>query len=343
MLTSVYLFSSGCMVNPVTLDKEFNVISEQREIEMGRKADPQVLQQFGYYDDPALQRYVNEVGQKIVVVCLRKNIDYSFRVLDSPIENAFALPGGYIYITRGLLARLNSEAELAGVLGHEVGHVVGRDSANRMSESMWLQVAALAGMASGQTARELAVATSSLLNSIILGYGREKEFLADSQAVEYMFKAGYDPMQLGAFQRCMARMSQSPVGYSLYGSTHPDIFDRIGRSEAQAKVLLAMEGAMGKPGLPAFPKAAASSSPGTQSFPLSVLTDQYKDRLDGLSYGPNEDLRRIKIYTVQEGDTFSSVSQSLYGHPDKAKEIAEHNGLSVEMVLYSGQRLKWVY
>ena len=123
------LFLSACTVNPVTLKREFNVVSEEREIRLGRNAAPAVAQQFGgVYDDYELQKYIDEVGQRLVEVCDRNYLQYQFHVIDSPILNAFALPGGFIFITRGLLAELENEAQLAGVLAHEIGHVVARHS-----------------------------------------------------------------------------------------------------------------------------------------------------------------------------------------------------------------------
>ena len=197
-LSAWYLL--GCAVHPITLEKQFMIISEEKEISIGKRSDPVILQQFGYYDDPALQEYVNEIGQKLAAVCNRKDITYYFKVVDSADINAFALPGGWIYVTRGILAMMNSEAELAGVLGHEIGHVVGRDSANMISQQTWFQIVALAGMVASPTTRELAMAGNMLFDAMMLGYGREKEFLADSQGVDYMFRAGYDPLQMVALQ-----------------------------------------------------------------------------------------------------------------------------------------------
>jgi len=140
-----FLYLAACAVNPVTLEKQLMIISENKEISIGKRSDHVILQQFGYYDDPTLQNYVKRVGQKLVRACRRRDIEYHFKVLDSDDINAFALPGGYIYVTRGILAMINSEAELAGILGHEIGHVVGRDSANRISQQSLYQIGAGSG------------------------------------------------------------------------------------------------------------------------------------------------------------------------------------------------------
>ena len=330
-----FLFTA-CMVNPVTLQSEFNVVSEERELNIGRQAHPQIIKQFGYYQNEELQRYVNQVGQKLASVSRRRDVTYHFAVLDTPIENAFAVPGGYIYITRGLLAYLNSEAELAGVLGHEIGHIVGRDSANQMSQAMLAQIAALAGAAAAPSTGDAAAATGMLLNSIMLGYGREKEYLADVQGIEYMYRAGYDPRQMASFQKNLVQIAQGPVGYQVYNSTHPDMFDRIERSTAKAKVMLVMNDAM-------VQINNGNSMPGkiTQDNTL-ILSDKYKDYLDGLAYGPKENLRHIRIYTAQEGDTLALIAKKTIGTEQGVKELAELNGIPAQMQLVPGTKVKTI-
>lgn len=330
--------TAACAVNPVTLEKEFMIISEEKEISIGARSDPVIVQQYGLYDDPALQDYVKEVGQKLVKVCARKNIDYHFKLLDSDDVNAFALPGGYIYLTRGIMALMNSEAEMAGVLGHEIGHVVGRDSANQISQQTWFQIVAIAGMAASPSTRELAMAGNMLFNAVMLGYGREKEFLADAQGVDYMFKAGYDPRQMVRFLSTLGKMYQGPAGYAQYLTTHPFITDRINRAEAQAKVLTAMDDALaGKE------SGGTNGSPDVRTQSRRVIrTDEFITRLDGLAYGPRENIRRIKIYTVNEGDTLESIANDVVHGGQTVKEIAFMNGLEPSSRLPAGRKLKLV-
>ena len=336
ILVSLF-YLSGCAVNPVTLEKELMIISEEKEIAIGKRTDPLIVQQMGYYDDPALQAYVDGIGQKLVKVCRRRDIEYRFKILDDDMVNAFALPGGYIYVTRGILAIINSEAELASVLGHEIGHVVGRDSANRISQQSLYQVVALAGMAAPAT-RDLAMAGNLLFESVMLGYGREKEYLADTQGVDYMYKAGYDPLQMCEFQRNMSTFAQGPAGYAQYLTTHPDILDRMHRTRAQAKVSYAMRSAFSKQ------NGSGENQQGdsTQESRGLVLADEYKERLDGLAYGPKNNIRRLKIYTVKEGDTLESIARNEMADRRKAKEIAFLNGLDVADQLHAGQKLKVV-
>src|SRR5918993_2259735 len=141
VLATTVAVVGGCATNPVTGGKDVVLMSESQEIEMGRKAHPQILQQYGRFDDEAIQQYVTGVGQRIAASSHRANLQYTFTVLDSADVNAFALPGGYVYITRGIMAYLNSEAELAAVLGHEIGHVTARHSVRQASAAQGADLA----------------------------------------------------------------------------------------------------------------------------------------------------------------------------------------------------------
>jgi predicted Zn-dependent protease len=333
---ALLLCTAACSINPTTFESEFNVVSESKEVSIGRGADPQIIKRFGYYRNPALQNYVDGVGQKLSRVCRRNDLDYHFTVLDTDMENAFAIPGGYIYITRGLLALMNNEAELAGVLGHEIGHVVGRDSATLMSQSMIAQIATLAGVAgaaAGGGTPELAAATNQLFNSVMLGYSRQKENLADEQSVDYVMKAGYDPMQMAAFLRTLSFSSQGYTGAQQYLTTHPYIFDRISRVQAKVKVSYAMDNAMGQ--LQKRPEKTAVSG--------ELSADKYLSMIDGLAYGPRESLRHIKIYTVASGDTYETISRKTMGTSTQAKKLAQLNGMPEGSPLVPGVKIKTIY
>jgi len=140
--------TAGCARNPATGANELMLVSQSQEIQMGQEYDQQVIQQIGLYGDSAMQRYVREVGMKLASTSERPNLPWTFRVVDDPAVNAFAVPGGHIYVTRGIMAHLNSEAELASVMGHEIGHVTARHTAHQMSQQ---QVAGL-GLAIGAIA-----------------------------------------------------------------------------------------------------------------------------------------------------------------------------------------------
>src|SRR5438034_6867796 len=135
------LGSAGCAVNPATGSRQLMLISESQEIAMGRDYDQQVAASIGLYPDSGLQRYLQQFGARLAATSERPNLPWSFRVVDDPVVNAFALPGGYIYVTRGILAHLNSEAALAGVVGHEIGHGTARPSASQMSKQQPAQSA----------------------------------------------------------------------------------------------------------------------------------------------------------------------------------------------------------
>jgi len=189
---------TNCAQNPVTGNPNLVLVTESQEIAIGKREDTNVRKQYGVYDDAQLQQYVNEIGQRLAKVSHRSGLDYRFLVMDSPDVNAFALPGGYIYITRGILAYLNSEAELAGVLGHEIGHVTARHSVQQLSAHTAANV--------GVTVLQIFVPQAgSMLGSNVInilggallsGYGREHELEADRLGAEYLARTGYDPQAM---------------------------------------------------------------------------------------------------------------------------------------------------
>lgn len=192
------LLLTACATNPVSGKKQAAFMSEDKEIEIGREFDPKIRQQYGVYDDAALQAYVQKVGEKLGGLSHRPELFYRFTVLDSPVVNAFALPGGYIYVTRGLLTYLNSEAELAAVLGHEVGHVTARHAVSQHATATAAQIGYILGSLfvpelASQSAAGLANTISS---AIIAGYGRKYELQADQLGAEYLALAGYDPQAM---------------------------------------------------------------------------------------------------------------------------------------------------
>ena len=179
----------SCSVNPVTGERDFVLMSEDAELEMGRKYYSQILQSQTLYQDPKIQSYVQSIGDSLAEISHRSDLIYRFTVLDSPDVNAFALPGGYIFINRGLMAYLSSEEELAAVLGHEIGHVTARHSVRQISQAQALSIISyVIAREAGSTAGDLSNIASGAL---IAGYGREMELQADSLGAEYMVKQGY--------------------------------------------------------------------------------------------------------------------------------------------------------
>jgi predicted Zn-dependent protease len=189
---------ASCATNPVTGNPNFVTMSESKEVQIGRSEDPKVRKQYGAYDNATLQQYVNEVGQRLAKASHRPNLEYHFLVVDSPEVNAFALPGGYIYITRGIIAYLNSEAELAAVLGHEIGHVTARHSVQQLSAATAAQVgASILQIFVPQARGGLGDTAINLFGGALLsGYGREHELEADRLGSEYLARTGYDPQAM---------------------------------------------------------------------------------------------------------------------------------------------------
>jgi predicted Zn-dependent protease len=185
---------TACATNPVTGGQDVVLMSEVQEIALGRKNDPEIRKQYGVYDDQQLQAYVNRVGQRLAAVSHRPGLKYHFTVLDGDEVNAFALPGGYVYITRGILAYLNSEAELAAVLGHEIGHVTARHSVRQYTTAVATGVGAsilsvIVPELGGQAGQQL---LDVLGGAIVSGYGRDHELESDRLGAQYLARAGYD-------------------------------------------------------------------------------------------------------------------------------------------------------
>ncbi len=212
---------------------------DREEIELGREADKAIEAQFGFYqEDPALQEYVDRIGASLASGSERPQLPWTFRILDSPVINAFALPGGFIYVTRGLLAYANSEAELAGVLGHEIGHVTGRHSRGRSRASTWLSIGLLAGSLLSGAVRDI-VSTGlpqQFSGLFLLKYSRDQELDADERGIGYATAAGYDPRGIGGFFETLQSLEEQSDRKQVPGwvSTHPQVDDRIERSEQWA-------------------------------------------------------------------------------------------------------------
>ncbi|MCK4744313.1 MAG: M48 family metalloprotease [Sulfuriflexus sp.] len=228
---------SGCAVNPVTGESDFVLMSEDEEIAIGRENHSKIIQRYGLYDKPSLQQYVQKIGDRLAAKSHRKNLIFRFTVLDSNEINAFALPGGYIYITRGLMAYLSNEAELAAVLGHEIGHVTARHSVRQQS------AAAATGLLTAILASQTGVnGAGDLLNAIgtalVRGYGREHELESDRLGAEYLALSGYDPLAMLEVIRVLKNQEiydkqlaksegREPRAYHGVFATHPDNDKRL--------------------------------------------------------------------------------------------------------------------
>ena len=261
----VGIAASGCAVNPATGNNQLMLISEAQEIEMGRQADVAVVQSIGLYADPAWQSYIQQFGARLAAVSERPGLPWTFRVVDDPAVNAFALPGGFVYVTRGLLAHVTSEAELASVVGHEIGHVTARHTAAEMSKQQLIGVGlAVGSMASAQVAK-YAGAANQALGILYLKFSRDDESQADQLGLRYMRRANFDPRQMPEVFRMLDRLSTAEGGGRLptWLETHPSPANRVDAINRQIAAL-------------------------PQDFSGTVVNrDSYERLLDGLVFGVN--------------------------------------------------------
>ena len=273
LLLLLALALHGCATNPVTGKQDFVLMSEDEEVSLGQKYHQQITLEMPVYDDSALHSYVNEVGQRIAKASHRPGLTFRFTVIDSDTVNAFALPGGYIYITRGILAYLNSEAELAAVLGHEVGHVTARHSVRQHSAATATSVAgAILGATTGISASQ------DLFNvfgkAMLSGYGREHELESDRLGAQYLARTGYDPQamievigvlknqELFERERARAEGREARAYHGVFAS-HPENDRRLQEVVGEAEAL----------------KTATRPRVGREIF---------LDHLDGLAFGASE-------------------------------------------------------
>jgi len=234
LVLSLFFLAASCAVNPVTGKQEISLISEQGEIELGTSTDKEVRAQFGVYEDPSLKEYVEKVGMALVPHTHRPHLTYHFAVLDTPVINAFAVPGGYIYVTRGILALMNSEAELAVVLAHELGHVNARHSVRKMSQMILAQIGLVVGSALSETFAKAAGVAGIGVQLLFLQFSRDDERQADQLGVEYTRKGQYNPAYMIDFFESLQTIGDLSGGQTLPGflSTHPLTSERIKNTQA---------------------------------------------------------------------------------------------------------------
>ncbi len=228
ILLMVTLVSNSCMRNPVTGKRELSLVSESQEQKMGDNYNPQVLAQFGVYEDEKMQKFIDEKGQQMAKISHRPHLKYQFKVVDSHVVNAFAVPGGYVYFTRGIMAHFNNEAEFAGVLGHEIGHITARHSAKQQTKQMAAQVLVIGGMIASSKFREYGNTAMQGLGLLFLKFSRDNESQSDKLGVEYSTSIGYDSHNMANFFSTIGRLSKAS-GQSVpdFMSTHPNPDNRF--------------------------------------------------------------------------------------------------------------------
>ncbi len=225
---AIVLVAISCAVNPVTGKKQLMLMSESQEIALGISYNPQVLATFGVYDDEELQKFVQAKGTELGKISHRPNLEYHVRVVDSPVVNAFAVPGGFIYLTRGIMAQLNNEAEFMGVLGHEMGHITARHTVSQQSKQQLGTLLLIGGMIASEKFAQYAEYAMQGMQLLFLRFSRDDEREADRLGVEYSSKVGYDAHKMADFFRVLQKMSmaESQGGIPTFLSTHPDPGDR---------------------------------------------------------------------------------------------------------------------
>ncbi len=254
---------AACATNPVTGKRQLSLMSEAEEIAYGQQADAEVRREMGVYDNPELQRYVSDIGDRLARLSHRPNLPWSFTIVDHPAVNAFALPGGYIYITRGILPYLNDEAELAGVLGHEIAHVTARHAAEQVTRAGLGGIGlAVLGIFVPAT-QPFGDLTSAALGVAFLKYGRNDERESDRLGMEYAARGGWDAAGVPRFLSTLARIDElSERGVPNWLSTHPEPAERVVEAQPMAATF-------------------AATSPAEHN------RDRFLDQIDGIDFGDN--------------------------------------------------------
>jgi predicted Zn-dependent protease len=264
-LLAAVMSLAACAINPVTGDRQLALVSESQEIQIGRDVAAQAERQFGLVEDAALQAYVHRLGAQLAQASERPELPWTFRVADDPTPNALAAPGGFIFITRGLLALLRNEAELVSILGHEIGHVTARHSVAMMSRVQLAQLGLGIGSMMSPSVAQFGDLAAGGLQLLFLSYGRDAERQADDLGYRYALEQGYDVREMvnvfAALQQSAQLAGQSPVPSWL--ASHPYPEDRIARINKRLVTL---------------PAAAP---------PRRIGENEYLARIDGLVYGDN--------------------------------------------------------
>ncbi len=277
-IITFFVFATSCAVNPVTGKKQIMLMSAAQEVQMGAEYDPQVVATFGEYKNERILKFIQEQADIMGKISHRPELKYHVKILDSPVVNAFAVPGGYIYFTRGILAQFNNEAELIGVLGHEMGHINARHSVSQQSKQQLGQLLLIGGLIASEKFASFAEYAMQGMQLLFLKFSRDDEREADQLGVTYSSKIGYDANKMADFFQVLEKMSLASGhnGVPTFLSTHPDPGDRYNSVKMQAKAW-------------------------QDSLKLSVWKvneENYLSMIDGIVYG--EDPRQGYV----EGNTF---------------------------------------
>ena len=265
-LVALLLVFNQCARNPVTGKRELSFMSEAQELSLGQQSDPTIQAEFGVYADSLLQQYVGAQGRSMGKISHRPTLDFQFKVMDSDVVNAFAVPGGFVYFTRGILAHFNNEAQFMGVLGHEIGHVTARHGAQQQTKQILLQGGLIVGMIASPKFAQYADVASQGLQLLMLKYSRDHESQSDKLGVEYSSKTGYDAREMAGFFQTIGRIQEAAgANIPTFMSTHPDPGDRFNNVTAMA----------------------IETQKANPNKTYDVNRDGYLRRIEGLVYGPD--------------------------------------------------------
>lgn len=276
------MLAVSCSRNPVTGKRELSLMSESQEKQIGAESDPSIIAEYGLYQDAKLQEFINLKGNEMAKISHRPDLGYKFQIVDSPILNAFAVPGGYVYFTRGIMGHFNNEAEFAGVLGHEIGHITARHANDMAKKQLYTQVGMIAGMVLSETFRTYGEIANNAASVLLLKYSRDNESQSDKLGVEYSTQIGYNSHEMANFFRTLQRYSGSDGSIPTFMSTHPDPGDRYNKVNSYTTEV----------------QTAKGVSPAT----LNVNRESYLRMIDGLIHG--EDPRQ------------GFVESSVFYHPE---------------------------
>lgn len=318
---------AGCSSNPVSGAPQLVMRSEKSEVELGRTMHAQTLAQNSPYPDSDLQEYVNSIGQALAATSERSHLDFHFVVLDEDIVNAFALPGGYIYVTRGLLAHLNNEAELAAVLGHEIGHVTARHSIGREAKGKLASIASVvAAVATGSSAA--GTATNMASGALISGYSRDQELQADALGAKYIAKLGYPTKATSDAVELLKRREQF----------------EIERARAEGRQAMNPHGVFSThpPNDERFAEAVAAAKQYASEAELGYREQPFLDRIDGLKWGPKKSpgtFRNNIYYNARYGVKVKFPDNwRVSGEPARIMAVSPDNQNTLQMYVMRVKR-----
>ena len=310
--------ATACATNPATGERQLSFMSEEKEIALGVENDAQVRREMGSYDDRALQEYVTSIGLKLAMVSVRPALPWHFTIADVPAVNAFALPGGYIYITRGILPYLDDESQLAGVMGHEIGHVTARHAASQYSKSTLSQIGLIGAAIFAPGGPAIAQAGGSGLGLLLLKNSRDDEAQADGLGVRYASRAGWDPAGIPRMLTTLGRIEEASdsKGVPNWLETHPQPEDRVQRVQV----------------------AVREAEAGATKFVEN--RDAYLDRMKGLVWGDNPEQGIVRGSSfLHKGLRFSIAFPDGWSLENGSTSVvAKEKGTSALMLLQQVRR-----